>query len=86
MKLKLMITLVVMALVFGIIFAACDNGDLQFITKGEHETIIDRDSDLIPYIDNNTIHGQKGSTTGNSTSGVPLPDAYYVLPPVNFSH
>ena len=86
MKLKLMITLVVMALVFGMVIAACDNGDLQFIPKGDHETIIDRDSNLIPYIDNNTIKGNQGSTTDNSTIGVPIPSPYYVLPPPGFSH
>jgi hypothetical protein len=41
MKLKLMIALVVLALVFGMSFTACDDGDLPKITQGTNESILD---------------------------------------------
>jgi len=59
MKGKLMIALVVLALVFGMVLAACDNGERPTIKQGEHETILDiallgsvnADGKLIPLMD-----------------------------------
>ena len=82
MKLKLMIALVVLALFFGMILTACDDGDLSQILVGQNESIIERDDNLVPYIDaNNTLQGNYGDTTGNSTTGVSIPDPKYVTPP-----
>jgi len=41
MKIKLMIALVVMALVFGMSLIACDNGDTPIMKPGTGETIYD---------------------------------------------
>jgi hypothetical protein len=41
MKIKLMIALAILALVFGMSFTACDDGDLPKITQGTNETILD---------------------------------------------
>jgi len=41
MKIKLMIALVVMALVFGMTFTACDDGEAITMKQGTNETIID---------------------------------------------
>jgi len=49
MKIKLMITLAVLALVFGLVFIACDNGDLPTIKEGDNETILDKN--YVSYID-----------------------------------
>jgi hypothetical protein len=42
MKIKLMIALVILALAFGMVLIACDNGDLPTIKAGEKETILDQ--------------------------------------------
>jgi hypothetical protein len=41
MKGKLMIALVILALVFGMVLVACDDGELPKIKEGDHETIFD---------------------------------------------
>jgi len=41
MKSKLMIALVVLALAFGMVFTACDDGSLPKIKDGDHETTLD---------------------------------------------
>jgi lipopolysaccharide export LptBFGC system permease protein LptF len=41
MKIKLMIALVILALVFGMVLIACDDGELPKIKEGTNETIID---------------------------------------------
>jgi len=42
MKLKLMITLVVLALVFGMVLASCDDGEQIKISQGVDEIILDQ--------------------------------------------
>jgi len=49
MKIRLMIALVVLALVFGTFVIACDDGELQKITPGDKEYIVD--TTLVPYLD-----------------------------------
>jgi len=63
MKIKLIIALVVLALVFGMSFIACDDGELQVIKVGEKETIVDLQ--YVPYLDkDNKEQGVSGDTTG----------------------
>jgi hypothetical protein len=83
MKLKLTIALVILALVFGMVLAACDDGEVQTITETkkkvtvggtEIEVITDRvvDTGYIPYIDGNEkdppANGEIKGITGD-TSG-----------------
>jgi len=42
MKIKLMIALVILALVFGMVLASCDDGELPKIKEGTNETILDK--------------------------------------------
>ena len=64
MKIKLIIALVVLALVFGISFTACDDGELEKITSGEKETILDKQ--YVPYLDKDgKIAGNTGNTVGD---------------------
>ena len=63
MKIKLMIALVVLALVFGMSFIACDDGELSTIKTGEKETILDQQ--FVPYLDKDGhLQGVTGDTTG----------------------
>jgi hypothetical protein len=80
MKLKLTIALVILALVFGMVLAACDDGDVPTITQTQkdvggtkHITDKDLDTALIPYLDGNAkdaasgvINGPTGDTSGNN--------------------
>jgi len=65
MKIKLTIALVILALVFGISFTACDDGDLQKITPGEKETILD--IQYVPYIDKDGNTVDKKYTPGKAS-------------------
>jgi hypothetical protein len=78
MKLKLTIALVILALVFGMVLAACDDGEVVTITEQTKsisgttvytEKIYDRD--YVPYINGNAkpqtgiIEGVPDDTTAN---------------------
>jgi hypothetical protein len=65
MKIKLTIALVILALVFGISFTACDDGDLQKITPGEKENILD--TQYVPYLDKDGNTVNKKYTPGKAS-------------------
>ena len=78
MKLKLTIALVVLALVFGMVLAACDDGEVQTIketTKSVSGTDVPTsetfDKNYVPYFNGNAkdplngvINGPQGDTSG----------------------
>jgi len=68
MKIKLMIALVVLALVFGAVLIACDDGELQKIAPGDKEAILD--TDYIPYL--NKEGKPQNTTTVDTTANKPL--------------
>jgi len=82
MKLKLTIALVILALVFGMVLAACDDGDVQTITETKKKVKIDGvetetktdvvvDTTLVPYFDGNAKDVASGIINGvkGSTKG-----------------
>jgi len=71
MKIKLMIALVVMALVFGMSLTACDSGDSPIIKANTGETIYD--ASLLGGVDaNGKLTNQTFNTTSNTKpAGIP---------------
>jgi hypothetical protein len=82
MKLKLTIALVILALVLGMVLAACDDGEVQTITETkkkvtingvETEVVTDAvvDTGYVPYIDGNEkdppANGTITGETGDTT-------------------
>jgi hypothetical protein len=86
MKLKLTIALAVIALVLGMILAACDDGEIKPIREGEHEKILD--TYLVPYYDKDgKLHNTGPNNVGKDTTEnypffmVDIPNPVYILPP-----
>lgn len=77
MKLRLMIALVILALVFGMTFIACDDGELPTIKKGEKEIIWDVEFIATGVNDKGELQGPKSDTTGAA-----LPDIEGFIPEV----
>jgi hypothetical protein len=75
MKLKLMIALVVLALVFGMVLIACDDGAYQTITVKDDGTETVYDMTLIPYLDKDgAIQGNQGDTRTKDVPKFTVPD------------
>jgi len=78
MKIKLMIALVILALVFGMSFTACDDGASPAIKEGDKETIHDIKL-LKATVDENGNITAAGNTTDSgriwyNKNDEPLPD------------
>jgi len=76
MKNKLMIALAVLALVFGLVFTACDDGEIAKIKKGDNETIYDA------WLLGNGSVDKDGNLQGlvEDTTGAKLPGGGVTVP------
>jgi hypothetical protein len=80
MKIKLMIALVILALVFGTVLVACDNGELPIIKYGDKEEI--KDIQLLGTgVDNKDKGNLQNPKTDTSINTAPDIDDFIDLVP-----
>jgi hypothetical protein len=76
MKIKLMIALVILALAFGMVLIACDDGEMPQIKSTNNDSILDASYIGTFNTDGYCTSASSDTTTNTVLSAPPVPNTY----------